>query len=490
MQISEISYGGPMIMSSIPDLQLISIIITSIISLISSSVILFHVTYYWIGRLKSRGEKLFLREIDSYPLVTVIVPIRNEPLDIIVRLLRSLVNQSYPKDKIEVIIVSDDKEDYFREISSRILDFSRKSGLMVKVFRRRRAVGFKAGALNYALHRSRGKYVVVFDVDAVPQPNYLKSVVSYMEFNGDVDGLAVKWAPLNKDSSPISEAQAVSLNFLTSIFFDGRSSVNGPIIAPGCGCVYRRNTLLEVGGWNESCLAEDVELSIKLLIRGGRIGYIDNTFVEVENPETYEAFKKQQARWIYGTTQVLSRYFFKIITSRIPLVWKLDLILYLFQYHVLLANFVFIALALASILVGIDLLLPSVYFSPLLLTLSALQALSYYNTARRLGFNPFESVVVMGRCTAMAAVLAPTVLLQNVKLLIRWREGWYITPKGPLARRVRGKSSNMLESLLATSGILIGVMLLIFGLPISASCIFTFSIPYAYVSWKTSKGIW
>lgn len=479
-----------MILTPSLDLQLVSIILTSLISLISSSLIVFHVAYYWVGKLRLWGEKRFLKKIDSHPLVTVIVPIRNEPLDVIVRLLRSIANQSYPKDGIEVLIVSDDEEDYFREISLRVLDFGERNRLMVKVFRRERAVGFKAGASNYALKRSNGKYVVLFDVDAVPEPNYLRSVVSYMEANGDVDGLAVKWSPLNRASSPISEAQAVSLGFLTSIFFDGRSRVDGPIIAPGCGCAYRRDALLRVGGWNENCLAEDVELSIKLLINGGKIGYIGDSFVRIENPETYEAFKKQQARWIYGTTQVLSKYLFKILLSRIPLIWKLDLILYLLQYHVLLANFVFIVLALASILVKIDLLLPSVYFSPFMLFLSFLQAFSYYNAARRLGFTPIESIVIMGRCTAMAAVLAPTVLLQSIKLLVRWREKWYITPKGSLARRIRGRGSNILESLLATSGIVIGFVLFVFGFSISASCLFTLSIPYIYVSWKTSRGVW
>lgn len=477
-----------MIASLLSDLQLISIIVTTLISLISSSVILFHVIYYWIGRLKTCGKWVVLGELNSYPLVSIVVPVRNEPLDIIVRLLNSIVNQDYPRDKIEVLIVSDDDEDYFRVISSKILDFSRRSGLMIKVFRRERAIGFKAGALNYALYRSMGKYLVVFDVDAVPEPNYLRCVVSYLEANCDVDGLAVKWSSLNRDSTPISEAQAVSLNFLTSIFFDGRSRVNGPIIAPGCGCVFRRSVLLEVGGWDEDCLAEDVELSIRLLVSNRKIDYLDSTFVGIENPETYEAFKKQQARWIYGTTQVLSKYFFKIITSNIPFFWKLDLILYLLQYHVLLVNFVFIVLALASILARVDLLLPSIYFSPFLVALSILQAFSYYSTARRLDFNSIESVVIMGRCTAMATVLAPIVLLQNFKLLVGWREGWYITPKGSLAKRVRGGS--LLESLLATSSILIAIVLLIFGFPISASCIFTFSIPYAYVSWKTSRGVW
>lgn len=203
-----------------------------------------------------------------YPLVNVVIPVRNEPIDIIIRLLWSIANQSYPKDRIEVLIVSDD-EDYFKEFYSRVMDFNRNFNLNVRVFRRLRTTGFKAGALNFALRRSRGKYIVVFDADAVPEPNYLVKVVSHLEVNRDLDGLAVKWSSLNRGSSSISETQAVSLAFLTSIFFDGRSRVNGLIIAPGCGCVFRRDALLRVGGWDEDCLAKDVELSVRLLVNNG-----------------------------------------------------------------------------------------------------------------------------------------------------------------------------------------------------------------------------
>lgn len=164
------------------------------------------------------------------------------------------------------------------------------------------------------------------------------------------------------------------------------------------------------------------------------------------------------------------------------MVWKLDLILYLLQYHVLLANFVFITLALTSIFARVDLLLPSIYFSPFLVALSTIKGFLYYNTARHLGFSPIKSIIVMGRCTAMATALAPIVLSQSFKLLLGLREGWYILPKGSLARRVRSKSPSLLEALLATSSILIGLILLILGFTISALCIFTFSIPYLYVS--------
>ncbi len=479
-----------MILETITFLQSISIIITFLISLILSSIMFFHITYYWLGKLKFKRSNTPPKSIESFPLVTIIVPVKNEPLDVITRHLKSIVEQSYPKDKIEVIIVSDDEEEYFRRIMCYVRSFSRESGLMVRVFRRERAVGFKAGALNYALQRSRGKYVVVFDVDAVPEPDYLEKVVSFMETNNDVAGLAVRWIPLNTNSSPVSEVQAVSLSFLTSIFFDGRSRTNGPMIIPGCGCVFPRRVLLEMSGWNEKCLAEDVELSIRLLLNGRRIAYLSDARVWIENPETYEVFKKQQARWIYGTTQVLLKYFPKIIGSKMPLTWKLYLILYLLQYHVLLANFALAVLALMSILVRMDLLLSSIYFSPILLTLSMLQAFSYYNTARNLGFNPFKSIIIIGRCTAMAAVLAPIVLLQNIKILVKWREEWYITPKGSLARKIRGRSLNIMELLLAMTGILIGTILLKLGFPASASCLFTMSLPYLYVSWKTSKGAW
>ena len=171
-----------------------------------------------------------------------------------------------------------------------------------------------------------------------------------------------------------------------------------------------------------------------------------------------------------------------------PLLWKLELILYLLQYHVLLANFAFAALALTSILAKTDLLLPSIYFSPILMVLLILQAHAYYDAARKLGLNPIKSIVVMGRCTAIAATLAPIVALQSAKALLNLREKWYITPKGPLAKAVR--ELNITEPLLGISGTLAGFVLLHSGFTASAMCIFTLSLPFIYVSWKSVKKAW
>ncbi|RLE48613.1 MAG: hypothetical protein DRJ18_01655 [Candidatus Methanomethylicota archaeon] len=474
-------------LSILSNLQMASMILTLIISLISSAVIGFHVTYYWIGKIKSR-EAEQLKKLETAPPITIIVPVRNEPIGIITRLLEALAQQQYPKDKMEIIVVSDDEEAYFKEIKQKLEEISSEKSLSVRIFRRENPKGFKAGALNYALQRSNGKYVVIFDADAVPEPNYLKKAIQFLEANSEIDGLAARWIPLNMSSTPISEAQAVSLDFLTSIFYEGRSRIEGPIIAPGCGCIFRKKAVLKVGGWNEDCLAEDVELSVKLLLSGGKIAYLSSANVKVENPETYGAFKKQQARWIYGSTQVLVKYFTKIIKSNIPLLWKLDLILYLLQYHVLLANFAFASLALASILAQTDLLLPSIYFSPILMALLAIQAYAYYDTARKLGFNTIKSITVMGRCTAIAAALAPLVLLQNAKILTGFRERWYTTPKGPLAKAVKGL--NLAEPLLGIAGTLAGLLLLKMGFTASAMCLFTLSLPFIYVSWKAGRGVW
>ena len=478
-----------MILSSLPcidSIQLISIIITLLVSIASSLVIFMHVSYYWINKLKSR-RKIKYGKLTSFPLVSIFIPIKNEPLDLVLRILNSISNQNYPKDKIEVIIVSDDEESYFKKIKEYVnLKYGDK--LDVKIYHRSNPTGFKAGALNYALRKSNGKYVFIFDVDAIFKSDFLEKIVSFLEYNDDVDGVAVKWIPYNANSTPIAEAQAISLEYLTSIFFDGKSKINFPIIIPGCGCAFRRNALIEVNGWNENCLAEDIDLSVRLILKGKKLAYLDDVNVKIENPESYEAFKKQQARWIYGSTKVLLKYFPKLIRAKIPFLWKIDITLYLLQYHILLANFIFISLALSSIIIGADLLIPSIYFSPFLMALLALQAYSYYDAARKLGLNNIRSIIIMGRCTAMAAVLAPIVLIQNLKLIFNLREKWHITPKGPLARSIR--SSNIIESLCGFTSSLLALILFNFGFKVSALCLLTFSLPYLYVSWKISKGSW
>ncbi|MCS7369337.1 MAG: glycosyltransferase [archaeon GBS-70-058] len=477
---------------TIPAIQPIqTITLITIMYALTWAIIIIHAIYYWTGiKGKYREAKIVEKKLNEYPKTTIIIPVRNEEAETIIELLEALSKQTYPKDKMEIIIVSDDTEQKFKEIKERIMKTEYMRNMKINMYRRNEPKGFKAGALNYAIQKSSGKYIAVFDVDTIPKETFLEETITHMETEG-LDALATKWSTKNIDASPIAEAQAVSMEFLTSIILKGKKILGKPIIIPGSGCIFKRETLIEIGGWDEEDgLGEDLEISIKLILNGKKIDYMDEVDVKVEVPSSYEDFKKQQSRWAYGATRVLMKNLSKIIKANIPLTWKIDITLHLLQYHAILANFAIAILALLSIIMKTDLMAQATFLIPVTIALSALEAIAYMHTAKRLGLKTWRSIVMMGRCTALAAVLAPQVLIQNIKVIIGKEERWEVTPKGATAKKTSSRRATIIENMATIIGVTAILTLIILGYKMSALCILTLTLPYAYVAWKTNNHKW
>jgi cellulose synthase/poly-beta-1,6-N-acetylglucosamine synthase-like glycosyltransferase len=69
----------------------------------------------------------------------------------------------------------------------------------------------------------------------------------------------------------------------------------------GSGGVIRTQALLEAGGWQSDTLAEDLDASYRIQLRGYRILYLKDLHTPGEVPPTVPSFKKQQARWACGS---------------------------------------------------------------------------------------------------------------------------------------------------------------------------------------------
>jgi hypothetical protein len=70
----------------------------------------------------------------------------------------------------------------------------------------------------------------------------------------------------------------------------------------------RRSALEQVGGWDEWCITEDAELSLRLLRDGWSGLHVDRSFGVGVMPLTFEALKGQRFRWCFGGIQILRRH--------------------------------------------------------------------------------------------------------------------------------------------------------------------------------------
>src|SRR3989338_6456964 len=100
-------------------------------------------------------------------LVSVIIPCRNEE-KFIEKCIESVIDQTYPKDKIEILAIDGMSEDKTREII--------KSYSMVKLLDNRKKIF--AAACNIGIKNAKGDLLMIIGAPAVYQNNYIKKCVS------------------------------------------------------------------------------------------------------------------------------------------------------------------------------------------------------------------------------------------------------------------------------------------------------------------------
>jgi cellulose synthase/poly-beta-1,6-N-acetylglucosamine synthase-like glycosyltransferase len=74
-------------------------------------------------------------------------------------------------------------------------------------------------------------------------------------------------------------------------------------VVPGAVGAWRRELVVEAGGFTDETLAEDADLTMAIRKHGYSIVYEDEAIALTEAPDTVRGFIKQRYRWMYGTLQ-------------------------------------------------------------------------------------------------------------------------------------------------------------------------------------------
>ncbi len=281
--------------------------------------------------------------------------------------------------------------------------------------RRAEPWGYKAGALNDALPHLEGDYLVVLDADA--------------ELTGDMsrclcpeyDYVVPAWTVKNRGASPLAAAQDMGYRYYMEFLGALHSAVGwAPVL--GSGTAVRRDALVSVGGWPISVL-EDVDLGIVMFLRGRRMRFDDRCRVSLEAPPDYWAFVLQQARWAYGTGELLRKRAIQVLASERPLRAKAAILMYLsqyFPYAALLATYAYVALAAP---------LPGPHVLGALTILLGTSAMYTYSFCRRTGRFPrcLYSANTVNQAYALAA---PRIAAGLAMGLLGLPYRWVPTPKG------------------------------------------------------------
>jgi cellulose synthase/poly-beta-1,6-N-acetylglucosamine synthase-like glycosyltransferase/spore germination protein YaaH/peptidoglycan/xylan/chitin deacetylase (PgdA/CDA1 family) len=242
--------------------------------------------------IEKKRSKKEVRELKINSLISIIVPAYNEEVNA-VSTISNLLKSDY--ENIEIVFVDDgSKDDTYSKVCSAF-----EGNNKVRVFTKPN--GGKASALNYGISVANGEYLVCIDADTQLKKNAITELLKC--FNDDNVGAAAGNVKVGNTINLITTWQ--SIEYITSQNFDRRAFglLNCITVVPGAIGAFRKSAVIEVGKFSTDTLAEDCELTIRLLRAGYKIKFSNKAIAYTEAPETLRMFLKQRFRWTYGIMQ-------------------------------------------------------------------------------------------------------------------------------------------------------------------------------------------
>ncbi|MDX2156365.1 MAG: glycosyltransferase [Hyphomicrobiaceae bacterium] len=226
--------------------------------------------------------------------VAVLVPGFNEE-KVICKTVQSLLGSTIA-ERLEIIVIDDGSTDRTSEVVKETF----AGDARVRVFKKPN--GGKSAALNFGIEATSAEIVVAIDADTMLEPDAIELLVRH--FHDPRLGAVAGNAVVGNQCNMITRMQA--LEYVTSQSLERRAMeiFNAIAVVPGAIGAWRRQALIEAGGYGHDTLAEDADLTIELERRGWKVIYEPNARALTEAPETVRAFLKQRFRWMFGTLQV------------------------------------------------------------------------------------------------------------------------------------------------------------------------------------------
>lgn len=301
------------------------------------------VSYFSIKRI-IRISPLIDSMRDRYDLIapgiSVIAPAFNEERSI-TQSVKSFLMLDYPN--FEVVVVNDGSEDntlqnlidqfelipsdrfYDERLSeSKVRGFYR-SGIFPNLFVVDKENGGKADAINVGISYAEHELFCAVDSDSILEPDCLLRVVipfleepeSTIAAGGTVrpvNGCRVEFGRVTRMRFPKKALELVQIIEYLRAFLFGRQGwnvLNATLIISGAFGIFKKNLVIEAGGYKQHSLGEDMELVVRLRKVAQskglpyRISFVPDPICWTEVPNTWSGLAKQRDRWQRGLAESL-----------------------------------------------------------------------------------------------------------------------------------------------------------------------------------------
>lgn len=241
------------------------------------------------NRSKRNAYKLLKNPSEK---VSIIIPAYNEEITA-VQTINSLLKTTYPD--FELIFVDDGSKDK----TYNIINEHFGNHPQVKVYRKDN--GGKASALNYGISKAGSEYIICIDADTQLKTDAVTELMRYF-YSSKIAAVAGT-VKVGNAHNIITKWQ--SIEYITAQNMDRRAFdlLNTITVVPGAIGAFRKAIVLEVGGFTTDTLAEDCDLTMRILKAGYKVKNCNTAIAYTEAPETVNMLLKQRFRWSFGVMQ-------------------------------------------------------------------------------------------------------------------------------------------------------------------------------------------
>lgn len=246
--------------------------------------------------------------LEQYPGITILIAAYNEATSI-AETLQSIRSQDY-SGPIETMVIDDGSTDATGDVVT-ALRFP-----WLTLLRQPTNIG-KSAALNLGLAAARYDLIVTLDADSVLYADALKNLVERFAVD-PVNTRAVAGTMLvhNSRSNWVTKMQEWDYFHGIAAIKRIQSLYQGTLVAQGAFSLYDRQTLRDIGGWEE-CVGEDIVLTWAILGAGWRIGHAEDAVCFTKVPERLQQFMQQRQRWARGMMEAFRRHWRILLKRRL-----------------------------------------------------------------------------------------------------------------------------------------------------------------------------
>ena len=285
--------------------------------------------FYMYAAVKHQRRKLRKNpapsETSYKPFISIMVPCHNEE-DVIEDTVKNILEVDYTN--YEIILIDDRSTDKTPEIIKKLEEKYEK----VKILLRHEGdFPGKSAVLNDAMEIAKGDAILVFDADAKIQSDFIKKVLVKLEPK-DVGAVQARKTIINSKQNFLTACQYNEYVMDTHLQI-GRDAVRGAVELRGDGEIIKKEALLDINGWNNETITDDLDMSTRLHIKGWDIRFCPDAVVYEEGVITFPALVRQRRRWVEGSIRRYLEYAKDILfTKDMNLRVGFDLIAYITEF--------------------------------------------------------------------------------------------------------------------------------------------------------------